>query len=119
MVIWFGAGIWFGPGTVANVVTFGTPPMKKLPWSSMTSGFLRNFLVLLLSWARTLAAVATRRTAEHRHLPTRCRKRRSHVMELSSWIGERPGGACGHRGARMEATPRDRPCQTSGRHHII
>ena len=28
------------------MVTFGTPPMKKLPWSSMTSGLVRNFLVL-------------------------------------------------------------------------
>src|SRR5206468_6179923 len=74
----------FGAG-VAYVVTFGTPPMKKLPWSSMTSGFFRNFLVLLLSWARTLAAVV-RRTTEHRHLPTRCRKRRSHVIELSSGL---------------------------------
>src|SRR5206468_11961249 len=71
---------------VAYVVTFGTPPMKKLPWSSMTSGFLRNFLVLLLSCASTLAAVVTMRTAEHRHRPTRCRKRRSHVMELSSGL---------------------------------
>src|SRR5438552_1990653 len=67
--------------------------MKKLPWSSMTSGFLRNFLVLLLSCARTLAAVATRRTAKHRHLPTRCRKRRSHVMELSSALVNDPAAA--------------------------
>src|SRR5436190_947 len=88
--------------------------MKKLPWSSMTSGFLRNFLVLLLSCARTLAAVATRRTAKHRHLPTRCRKRRSHVMELSSGLVNDPAAApAGTAVARMEATPLDRACQTS------
>src|SRR5262247_4730052 len=50
MVIWLGVITWFGPGTVAYMVTFGTPPMKKLPWSSITSGFFRNFLGLG-SWA--------------------------------------------------------------------
>src|SRR5881396_4053441 len=31
--------------------------MKKLPWSSMTSGLVRNFLVLLLSCAVTLDTI--------------------------------------------------------------
>src|SRR6266550_2077589 len=67
IVIWFGVSVCVAGGTVAYVVTFGTPPMKKLPWSSITSGFLRNFLVLPLSCARTPAVAATRRNVETRH----------------------------------------------------
>src|SRR4051812_16359251 len=67
MVIWFGTFCWlagaFGGGMVAYGVTLGTPPMKKLPWSSMTSGFFRNFLIFPFSCATTVIAIAPRRAA--------------------------------------------------------
>jgi hypothetical protein len=53
MVIWWGAsgagvaggGVPGGGGGGADAwsVTFCTPPMKKLPWSSIVSGPVRNF----------------------------------------------------------------------------
>src|SRR5580704_19599796 len=95
MVIWFGVFAWlgvFGGGTVAKFVTFGTPPMKKLPWSSITSGFVRNFFVLLPSCARTLAPIVTSRTAENRHEPTCFIERLSRVMESSSGPGQSRAG---------------------------
>src|SRR6202171_4336711 len=82
MVIWLGVFAWlvlFGGGTVAKFVTFGTPPMKKLPWSSMTSGFVRNFFVLLVSCARTPAPIATSR--QNRNKPTCFVERLSRVMD--------------------------------------
>src|SRR5262249_37701508 len=72
IVIWFGVITWFGPNTVAYVVTFGTPPMKKLPWSSMTSGFLRNLRVLGSCACRVsaLAAPEMTRATAHKDRPS-------------------------------------------------
>src|SRR5215831_14911679 len=65
IVICCGVITWFGPGTVAYVVTFGTPPMKKLPWSSITSGFFRNLLVLgSCAWSAAPAAAMMASAAE-------------------------------------------------------
>src|SRR5438067_2365238 len=64
IMIWFGVNVWFGlfgAGTVAYSVTFGTPPMKKLPWSSITSGLLRNLFILLPFSPSEVTAVETSR----------------------------------------------------------
>jgi hypothetical protein len=53
------AGLFAG-GIAAKFVTFGTPPMKKLPWSSITRGFFKNFFAFPASCARMLAAIETR-----------------------------------------------------------
>src|SRR6266566_194774 len=58
-----------GGGVVAYLVTLGTPPMKKLPWSSITNGLVRNFFALWFSCAGTLAVIATSRTAKNRQQP--------------------------------------------------
>jgi hypothetical protein len=46
IVIWWGtlaaAAPPGPPAGAACSVTFGTPPMKKLPWSSIVSGPVRN-----------------------------------------------------------------------------
>src|SRR5262245_24375572 len=55
--------------------------MKKLPWSSMTSGLDRNFF-LLLSCAAMLAAIIRSRITENKYL--RGMRRPSGFIESSS-----------------------------------
>src|SRR5688572_28806662 len=63
-----GAPAAAGGGTVAWSVIFGTPPTKKLPWSSIVSGPPRNFFGFALVCAETVAAIATHRQATEKRL---------------------------------------------------
>src|SRR5690349_24072672 len=75
IMIWFGVSVWFGlfgAGSVAYSVTLGTPPMKKLPWSSITSGLVRNFFILAASSAMAFPASANSRIAGNRRKSGLC-----------------------------------------------
>src|SRR5262249_61772753 len=65
----------FAGAIVAYSVSSATPPIKKLPWSSISSGFVKNFFVLLPFCATTFATTETSRTAEKTHHMTSCTKR--------------------------------------------
>src|SRR5438128_4627881 len=86
IMIWFGVNVWFGlfgAGSVAYSVTFGTPPMKKLPWSSITSGLVKNLFILLPFSPREVTAVETSRI---RQRTKQCRR----FMESSSLLASGP-----------------------------
>src|SRR5579862_2431595 len=107
MVIWFGTFCWLAGAlagaTVAYGVTFGTPPMKKLPWSSITSGFFRNFFILPFSCATTVTAIAPSNIAAPKHQPTWRRERRLRFIAVSSVAGRVETNVAG--GSLRETAP--------------